>query len=431
MADPSLAEIEDQWKKAVDVIETSRVDFDTNLVPNIGTLEEAFEGDYTPGGLSAWARQMRAQASAMVDSFSARLMLEPLVFEYGKLIKSPHRDASRIWGDIYAYMHANSKAVKSRAITYASPSADGSNTGNGRCERLTVDEKGYNLEACHVELKTLKCVSDQTTGAVRHAEVFDLYGVEAPKDALDRVNAGSGRRLQGIVSKHAGGGGSRLLNGSFTTYNASGTTTTMFRGWTIDTIANVTQATGAGNTYRGHPGDGGTLGSLRFNGAAKLTQTIEAMGLRLNPSLPYRLRLMYNREVGTGDGTLTIRMGSTTKSVVLAAQTGWNELILDMGTGLWPANWYEDQCNIEIELASRTTGYVLVDDAILAPLDFFDGTFLWLTGGATPWQLDDFWSWTDTGGAAADAKLQYYAWLAGFGYLPSATGGSITWADPT
>ena len=44
------------------------------------------------------------------------------------------------------------------------------------------------------------------------------------------------------------------------------------------------------------------------------------------------------------------------------------------------------------------------------------------------WALDDTLEFTDTGGAAATAKIQYWLWVAGLGYLP--TDASPTFTDP-
>jgi hypothetical protein len=431
MASPSRVEIETQWKNAVDVIETARAFLDGTLLTDWDTLEQSVEGDFTPRGITTWAAANRANASVMIDAFAARTMLEPLIYEYGKFISSDFRNAGAIWGDVYRYMHDNSLSVNSRDIVFASMAAGGSNVGDGTLRRLNVDENGYSMEACHIELKTARCVQDGNTGTNRHAENFDLYGINAPKDGIARLSAGSGRRLVGMRAKHAGGGpgGSRLLNSSFTTYNASGTVTTKFRGWTItNAVGNVTEDTT--NFYRGHPGDGDVTRALQFSANEKLVQKIKTAGIRLNPNLPYFLRVMFNRAVGSGTGTLTIRCGTNTASVVLAAQTGWNELALTIDANLWPINFYEDDLDIEIEI-SGMTGTVLIDDVWFGPWDFFDGGFWLLFGGATPFAIEDVFTGTDTGGnPGTTGKLQYYNWLSGFGYLPSATAAGETWTDP-
>jgi hypothetical protein len=87
---------------------------------------------------------------------------------------------------------------------------------------------------------------------------------------------------------------------------------------------------------------------------------------------------------------------------------------------------------VEIEWASASSGYLLIDDAIFAPLDQIDGTYWFLRATAsthTPWLVDDILSFTDTGGAPATGQIQWWLWVSGFGYLPSTTG-TPSFTDP-
>lgn len=432
MATPTLAEVKAQWNAAVDILESNRAYFDGTMVADLDTMEQALEGDYTPLGLAQWGADVRGLASSMVSRQSARQALIPCVREYGKLIQSDLRNPDAIFQDICRYMRANSLTVNSRGITYNSFSAGGGNTGDGTWQRLTVDEYGDNLEAVTIELKTIRCVQDGNLGANRHEEAFDLYGVEGPKDWLDIANAGTGRRLRNVRAVHAGSGswGSRLVNSSFTNYTSGGTVTTLYRGWTIHgSTSNF--GTDTTNYYRGHPGDGDAPRSLIFTGNDKITQKLSVSGTRLRRDIPMYCRVMYNRQVGSGDGTLTLRCGSASANVSLVAQTGWNELKIAVGTSCWPANFYEDEIDIEIELSSNTTGSVRVQDVIFAPWTFWDGAWVIGIGGAVPFVLEDVFTSTDSGGTAASAKVQYYNWLAGFGYMPSVANGSETWSDPS
>jgi hypothetical protein len=78
-----------------------------------------------------------------------------------------------------------------------------------------------------------------------------------------------------------------------------------------------------------------------------------------------------------------------------------------------------------------TGGYLLFDDMILCPWDLMDGTF-WLIhqAHATPVAnlVEDEYYAVDTGGAPGTGILQYWCWVAGLGYLPSAASGTIS--DP-
>ena len=65
-------------------------------------------------------------------------------------------------------------------------------------------------------------------------------------------------------------------------------------------------------------------------------------------------------------------------------------------------------------------------------MELVDGTYWAIRGNAathTPWLVDDQLAITDTGGAPATAKIQYWLWRTGLGYLPSTTG-TPTFSDP-
>lgn len=144
---------------------------------------------------------------------------------------------------------------------------------------------------------------------------------------------------------------------------------------------------------------------------------------------------MLNKDVGAASGgSVTIRMGSkSATSTILALGSGWVELAMTADKTAFFRQFNEASFDIEIEWSTPTSGYLLVDDVIFVPYDKVDGTYWNIRGKAatdTPWKVDDVVTFTDTGGAPTDAKIQWWLWVAGLGYLPSASGGSITFADP-
>ncbi len=428
MASPTLAEIQAQGRNAVDIIEDLRAHFDSTQLTQLDTLNQSLEGDFTPDALSSWATTVRGQMSAMLSPSILQAFWIPVLREHGKFINVPERlDVSTLLRRIYDWMDDNSEAVETRNITYATPSAGGGNTGNGSLKRCTKDERNYDIESCHVEAKTLECVFDANSGTRKHAEVFEMRGVESSIDLLGL--AGSGERFKGqIISKHSGSGagGSLLPNSSFDAYNSGGTTD-KFAGWTMDAAGLCDQDTT--NFYRTAPG-ASTSGSLRFLQNGTINVILRSRNIRLSKEIPYGLRVMFNRQVGGADGTLTIALGSQTTNVAMAAQTGWNELMIPLDTNSYFDNFNEDDLDVAITLSGGATFGLLIDDVILAPLPKVDGTFWWLTGGDTAWLVDDVFTMTDSGGAAGTGKLNYWLWRAGLGYLPHASGGSITWTDP-
>lgn len=442
------AELQSQWKNAVYVLELVRALTDDSITPSGGAIDVlvgSLEGQFTPTDLPIAMRSLRAQLSNAISPTMANAVLQPILYDYAGILSADATDgfgaAYRTPGDIFRALYDwfvdNSLTVESRAITYdTTATAGGSNVGNGALSRLTVDANSFNLEACHVEKKQFKCRADQNTGAEKHAEVFEAIGTAASPDSCLRAAYGSGDSARAsIVSRHAGSGngGSLLNNSSFSTYSASATP--KFSGWT-ETAGGAQVSQDTTNYYRSFP-NATVDGSLKITGGGgtvTLTQTLANSRIRkIDPNTPYLLRVMLNKTIGTAvGGTVTIRMGATTKSVTIAAMSAnWTELVLDFNSGCWPKNFNQADFSVQIEWSSSTSGYLLVDDVIFCPWDLIDGTWWNIRGNAathTPWLLNDILTVTDTGGAPATGKVQWWLFVAGLGYLPSS--GTPTFADP-
>lgn len=442
------AEIQAQWKNAVDVLETVRAVADDTITPSggkIDTLILSLEGQFTPIDLPQAMRSLRSNLSAAISPTLVNAVLQPILYDYASLLAadatdgfgSAYRKPGDVFRALYDWFVANALTVESRAITYdTSATAGGSNVGNGALSRLTVDANGFNLEACHVEKKQLKCRADQNTGAEKQAEVFEASGTTASPDSCLRAAYGSGDSARAtLVSRHAGSGngGSLLNNSSFSTYSASASP--KFSGWT-EVAGGASCAQDTTNYYRSFP-NATVDGSLKITGGGgtvTLRQTLANSRIRkVDPNTPYLLRVMLNKTIGTASGgTVTIRMGATEKSVTIAAlASNWAELVVDFDAGCWPQEFNEADFAVEIEWSSSTSGYLLVDDVIFCPWDLVDGTWWNIRGNAathTPWLLDDILTVTDTGGAPATGKVQWWLFVAGLGYLPSS--GTPTFADP-
>lgn len=454
---PTEAEIQAQWQNGVDCLEEFRAFADNTLAAASGpldTLAQSFEGQYIPIDGAAFISRMRALASSAIDPSQARAILDAVLFEYANILAgsatvgygSGRTSPVELARALYDWLHENSDTVASRVITYATPSANGSNVGNLTVERLTEDAKGYNLEACHVEKKMLRCVVDQNTGANEWAERFEISGEQASFDAVRYGAFGSGDSARTVLTaRHAGSGqgGSLLNNSSFSNFTASASSGEQFDNWT-ETLGggaaytDITQDTS--NVYRSFPNEQ-TSGALKIamdNAADSvyLKQTLSQMKVsRLDPSLPYFLRVMWNRSVGSGaGGSVHLKLGGNTAvTVALAAQSGWQELVIPFDSTCWPENFSEDGFDVEIGWAGGTSGYVLFDDAIFAPWTLVDGTY-WLlnqkNASPAPSIVNDEYYAVDSGGAPGTGKLQYWFWRAGYGYLPSSNGAN-TIADPS
>jgi hypothetical protein len=459
---PTETELQTQWRNCVDILEKTRVHADGLAAASgeLDVLEKSLEGEYTPAALSAFSQSFRAGLSSLVDPGRALEALNPILFEYGKLMSegSGYRDTGSLMRALYEHFITNSLTVKSREITYdttAVAPAGFTNVGNGEMVRLTEDENGYDLEACHVETKRFRCRSDQNTGEDEQAEVFEFLSDPVSYDNLlssqsDAAQLGGSGLQVFFRAKHAGTGegGSILRNSSFTTYDA--TAINRFTGWAASfggaaVAADVTQDTT--NTYRGSPGttaanDASLKISMDASGdTVTLKQTLPVAGL--DPFTPYFYRIMVNKTIGSAaGGTVTIRLGSKTAAATIAnLSANWDELRIgdaalagsEDPSDCWFKNFNQDGLDVEIEWTGGTSGFILVDDAILAPWDEIDGTFWALRAthatAPVPWAVDDVLEITDTGGAPATAEIQWWLFRAGLGYLPHSPA-VITFADP-
>lgn len=441
---PSEAEVQTQWRLIVDLFEDLRNHADGTVAGAGGQLDllmQALEGEYTPDGVAKAAGRWRSTLSSLIDPARIQEFLTPVLYEYARLINGGGTsDLRTIMRALYEHFVANSLTVESRAITYdTSATAGAGNVGNGAVSRLTVDENGFNLEACHVEAKRFKVVQDQNSGVREGAEVFEVLGAPSGQDALLRASFGSGVAARAYIrNKHAGSeaGGSLLRNSSFSTYSASATP--KFSGWT-ESAGGSLLAQDTTNYYRSYPG--ATVdAALKISASASTTVTIkqplEDMRVtQLNPDVPYFLRVMVNKSIGSGvGGNFVVRLGAITVTTAVASlSSGWNEIIVPLTSSCWFRNFNASPLDVEIEWAQSTsTGYLLVDDVIFVPFDFVDGTW-WVVrhnaGTPASWALDDTLDFTDTGGAPATAKIQWWLWTAGLGYLPSTTG-TPTFTEP-
>lgn len=390
----------------------------TTLISRIQALWQAADGDYAPEALDG-VEAVRAGFAALMSQGAVAATVLPSLRDYARIMTVPETDADGILGRLYDYFVANSKTVQSRVITFGSVTAGGSNVGTGTVNRLTKDESNFDIEATNVEVKTLKCIFDANSQSEEGEEVFEIRGIEASKDGMETLGSGLVGQIPALSARTS----EQLIdNASFETYSASATP--RFTSWTLTSGTTPTQDTT--NYYRIMPGT--TTGDAAvFSANALLTQELSVRGTKLNPGVPYYLQVAYNRQVGTFTGDLKISLGNTSKTVSLAAQTGWNILRLDLGTGLWFKTFNKQDLAVTVQVLNFSSGTLLVDDVILAPMAQADGCYYAVVGGATPFLRDDSFTFTDTGGTSA--IIQYWLWRTFGRYLPHS--GSPTWTEPS
>lgn len=455
-------ELSDQWAKAVRIIEKIRAFTDDDIV-GVGNviedLEAVLEGDLTPQALASAAGSIRAGLSDLISPGVAQQMLIPLVREYMSLLPAAtnpsggaaYQNIGLQMKALYEHFANNSKKVKSRQIAFdaagndapATPTGTKSNSkagsivGGGDLIRCTENVDGYEIENCHVETKTFRCVQDRNAGVDEHAEVFEHIGSPESRDSCQRATTlwgGSGVNSRTLIrSKHAGSGagGSMLRNSSFTDNDT--TATQQFDGWTLEpggTEPTITTTTA--QIYRGDPTDGGVPGAAKFSADGTIKQVITDWNVQtLDTSVPYFCRVMVNADVLSATGascTVEFKLGSsTTGAINISAMTDWYELRIGSTTqsDQWFRNFNEPgDMDVEIIVSNLTGGSILVDDVILSPYTRIDGTFYAITQQETtsalavPWAVDDNLEITDTGGAPTTGRVQYWLWRAGLGFLP-------------
>lgn len=421
MASPTAAELETQLKNAVAMLNNYLAN--QTVATNIDTYIQSIESDFAQEQL-AGAQIFRAQAAAVAAA--ARSVLGPILTAYcHHVVGVPERDPIAALDRIYTYFNDTPKQVVSRTFTFGSVSAGGSNTGSGTVRRLTADENSFDLEAAHADTKTIKCVADANTGALRHEEVFEIRGKNADVDLLPfGSGSGSGLAFRGGRVRSLSSRDSVVRNPAWqkrtvATEPAASTPYTLTANDTITdwTATDNTQIDlDIDTTYRGAPGIT-TPTSLVLNGNVTLTQDFNDANIALDPNTPYWYQLAWQRR-SSCDGTLALRVGAQSISVDVSTGTNgvWNLLVPTLGSANWPANIVESDADIDIQLSSNTTGNVVLGPVIVAPMFPFDGLWYAIVGGATPFLLDDSFTFADS--IASDSKIQKWLFLAFGRYLP-------------
>lgn len=425
MASPTFAEIATQIKNLVGIYDALKT-AGTTYLTNLDTYQQALEGDRAVKAASM-EESTRSALAGLLSRGSAPISEHFL--DWAKVIASsqsaPAALLNPVDGDLFQYFITNSQSVKERDITFGAISAGGSNVGTGVVKRLYTDRNSQDMEAVSLTAKKILCTADSNSGTKVSQELFAFLHSVTQTDGLDITALSSG-----ISSAASGPENSLITNGSFEQLDGSAITSlSTVPGWTVITsIANLNYD--ATNYFATSPTerDSGNSYALKFLTNEKITQSLRAQGKTINPLLPYTFFLWYNRQVGSCDGTLTIRMGTTTASVVLAAQTGWNLLELTLNQTLWYSTFKEDDINLEIELSGRTTGTLLIDFVTFDVLKAFDGTFFIIQPGATPFRKGDVFTLTDSL-TGAEGKIQYFLSRLFGVYAPHS--GTPTIADPS
>lgn len=406
-----------------------------NFQSRDATFLAAIPADCAPSVQAAQAQSRARFASVYGQPEGLRAVLQGLWDGYART--RDLQPTGNFFEALRDDMHARSKSVLARAMTYGSPSAI-TGTGTGAMKRLTVDKNNYTIESGFPEVKTAKCIADGTSGATRHQEIFQIYGESAGKDALERNGSGMSMSVTCLSARSTA---DFVPNPSFENVSESGGSLVAggIIGWTESAIANFQSVTG--DYYKDNPG-ASTSRSLRFLSDGSIyRRMIDCPKLaNWNPDLPLYAQIAFKRE-SSCDGTLSLTIGNVTASVALVAQSGWTVLTFPITTNAWFKNWNKSVPSstltnslVKVELASNTTGDLLIDDLVIGPYTRLadnpgpGSTWVAMIGGATPFLRGDYFTATDTNTGAGIIS----EWLARiYGeYLPTVTS-SPSWAEPT
>lgn len=401
----------------------------TGFTARIDAALAAYQPEVVGGGTRSMI-DLRRRLSEILAPETVATALGSMWEEYRRQLVGTYEIPDRlsvpeIIDRLSQYFADNSESVNSREFTFGSISAGGSNVGDGTIKRLTTDRWGNAIEAAWAQKVTIECVRDQSSGASEHEEVFEMRGEASGVDPLVVDGSGSRADLKAVSARD-----SIIANPSFDTASGADATPTAITNWTIATgvIGSLQLSDNADEIFRGARGVA-TPKALRFDGNVKLTQALSLRRANVRADTPLYACLRWNREEGSGSGaTVTLTLGSQTASVAVGSTTGWQTLEISLPSG-WLDQWNTTDPTVAVEVSGLSSGYVLVDDLIVAPYQRFDGLWYLALGGRTKFLKDDVFTFTDTGGTSG--VINYWLWWTYGKYLPHATGGNETWSDPS
>lgn len=427
MADLSVANAVAQITAVIDFLDEAQKFGGANS-PNWQGLEDTLRGtsagNYRDSVLSA-VQGARANLAAILARGTGRAMIAPCFLDLMDAIgKSKAGGLDAMVARFYQYLDDNSETFAAREFTFdGSPSAGGSNVGDGTLHRVTVDRNNYELANAFAESKEFRCEQDQKSGASRFREVFRVRGAEANRDGLADKGSGVDGLIRCLDERDSA---SLLVNPGFD-IGDTGTpsSTTSVRGWTLDATTSVDVSTA--QTWR-TPDNVSTAKSLKLSANRTVYQILDKQDLRRD--VPYLFHVAIYR-ASSADGTLTVSVGGVSRAITLSGLTddAWNVVTIPatLGQNCYYDQIAEDQADVRFAWTSRTTGDIYIDGIIFAPMTLVDGTFYAITAGATPWQVEDTLTITDTGGTSG-VMAEWLAKLTGVSF-PTTTGVE-TYSDP-
>ena len=429
----SYSDLTENIARFIGAFESSYQKLKDDVVAHEQLIQDVANGERFNQSLSAFQAQ-KSQLNAALSPDLLATMLSPQWSEAMETIGRPlSLSQTERLKAFKQYLEDNSYTVKARNFSFGTPTANGSNTGDGEIIVLRTDEFGYDIEAGHIEAKEYRIVQDGTDNLNYRNNERGVFRGVARSNNFERseMTKSNVNTPINVISETSG----KLTNASFTNFPAGGSSTNHISNWTVGTPGNVTKNTT--DYFRKNP-NVATAVSAQISGTTTITQTLR--NIPITTSKPYLLTFVYNRQAGSATGVeFDLTLGGKTKSFVLTgSETGWNRASLNIDEDLWPRNWATDEPTVEIEITAITGGYLLIDEVILYEMDEIDSHWYAVLGGETPFSaytvisgdsIGDVFTWTDSL-AGSDSIIQRYIGLL-YGISFPSTTGSPTWSEPT
>jgi hypothetical protein len=304
----------------------------------------------------------------------------------------------------YGYCVETPVTVAPRTFSYGTPSASPpANIGDGVIKRITVDSRGYQRQGSWGrDTWEARCVADSQTGAARNSEVIELRTLPSGRDALDTTTGSVGAGIRARVTA-SDPRSLPMTNLTLDDYSgASAGALAAITGWTSENgVSAGSYEMVSGTSYLPARSAFDAVRALRCSADDTLTQRFDEAGVTLAPQRAYYSALAY---YSSGSGTLRLRVGAVSASVVLSAgQADWSVLELSQASGSYLRALSDDPMTAAIAV-SDLSGSVLIGPAwIAAPYTEVGGTAWLVRPGPEPfragsWRDDtgDYWTWSDT-----------------------------------
>ena len=423
---PSRAEILAQWQAAVDWLDAQEL-AGASATPNLIALQDvavqAAEGDYAPGSVGGIAGQ-RARVSRNLSVAGVREVLDPILRQWGAHCGAPNlSNVPAIVQRFYQWCEDQSETVNSRDFTFSAIAATAGNTGTGVLYRLTTDVYAHPIEGVGPDSYTANCIEAGGQGLLT-GERFEVLTKPPESDSIKVAGSGFVGEIYALSTDRVS---SYLRNPSFLDYSGTGATLDV-TGWTLSSAALFAISTAI--YFHGQP-RGITPVSLQLTDNGNLYQNPVDEGISLPAGIPmFHAWPVYRAD--SCDGTLVLQHGSVSRSVSVSGlnNSAWNLLLVPAtpSEDCWFDEYEAATIPVKATLGSRTTGSLYFGDVMFAPFTYLNGHWYALTPGATAFARKDQMTWSNTEGGTR-ARLQYWLWRGGYGYLPSNNAGAETFAD--